>query len=45
MRNIIIEKAFIGFTASREQFDLGDKIGMGETEQGALAYLLEMEEK
>ena len=43
MRKIIIEPCPIGFKASREEYDLGDKIGTGKTEHEALEDLLFME--
>ena len=43
MRNIIIELCPVGFKASREEFDLGDKIGTGKTPEEALEDLLFME--
>ncbi len=44
-RKIIIEKAPIGFVASRDQFDLGDEVAHGNTELEALEMLLLMEGK
>lgn len=44
IRNITIEKTPYGFTAVREYYDLGDKIGYGKTELEALEDLLFMEE-
>jgi len=43
MRKIIIEPCPVGFKASREEFDLGDKIGTGKTPEEALEDLLFME--
>lgn len=46
MRAIIIEKSFVlGFIAMRDEYDLGDKIGTGDTEIEALEMLLLLEEK
>lgn len=44
VRNIIIGKSFVGFVAMRDEFDLGDKIGHGDTEIEALEHLLFLEE-
>jgi hypothetical protein len=42
-RKIITEPCPVGFKASREEFDLGDKIGTGKTPEEAIENLLFME--
>lgn len=43
-RAIITDPCPVGFIATREGFDLGDKIGSGKTRDEAIADLKEQEE-